>query len=81
MTWCQHVGARIVLRPFTALAHTKFQCRLQRSIRQHAKAKGMYLNSRGMCRLETNELVPAKCEEDIFEALGLEYRLPTERHC
>ena len=26
-------------------------------------------------------LAPASCEQDIFRALGLEYREPTERDC
>jgi DNA polymerase (family 10) len=48
-------------------------------LRVLAKNKGMKLNQYGLWDRETNELIASKTEEDIYEALGLRYKIPDIR--
>jgi DNA polymerase (family 10) len=48
-------------------------------IRQVAKRKGFKLNEYGLFNRETNEKVAGDSEESIFEALGWNFKQPTER--
>lgn len=48
-------------------------------VRQVAKRKGFKLNEYGLFNRETNEKVAGETEGSIFEALGWDYKLPTER--
>jgi DNA polymerase (family 10) len=48
-------------------------------VRQVAKRKGLKLNEYGLFNRDTNEKVAGTSEESIFEALGWDYKLPTER--
>tara|TARA_B100000131_G_scaffold306607_1_gene333877 strand:+ start:176 stop:691 length:516 start_codon:yes stop_codon:yes gene_type:complete len=48
-------------------------------MRGQAKRKGFRLNEYGLYNRETGEYVAGATERSIFEALGLEYKAPTER--
>lgn len=48
-------------------------------MRKLAKSKGMKLNEYGLWTRESNEYVAGATEEDIFTALGLNYKQPTDR--
>mgnify|MGYP000117775205 CR=1 FL=1 len=48
-------------------------------MRKVAKGKGFKLNEYGLWNRETEEYVAGKTEEDIFAAMGLEYRKPEDR--
>ena len=47
--------------------------------RRLAKSKGFKLNEYGLFNRETGEQVAGSTEESIFEALGWNYKLPTDR--
>lgn len=47
--------------------------------RSRAKKRGMVLNQRGIYDRETKELIASETELDMFEALGLPYKNPSER--
>ena len=48
-------------------------------MRRRAKLKGFRLNEYGLYNRESGEYVAGATERSIFEALGLEYKAPTER--
>tara|TARA_R110002153_G_scaffold57464_1_gene157985 strand:+ start:636 stop:1145 length:510 start_codon:yes stop_codon:yes gene_type:complete len=48
-------------------------------MRKIAKNKGFKLNEYGLWHRETGEYVAGASEHAIFEAMGLQYRTPTER--
>ena len=62
-----------------------------RSMRHFAKAKGYSLSDHGLVRAHKVgvnnvvrglvNLVPAKTEQDIFKALGLDFKEPIDRNC
>jgi len=48
-------------------------------MRGRAKRKGMILNQKGLYNRETREWIAGENEEEIFNALGLEYKEPELR--
>jgi DNA polymerase (family 10) len=48
-------------------------------VRQIAKKKGLKLNEYGLFNRETDEKVAGESEESIFEALGWDFKQPTDR--
>ena len=48
-------------------------------MRRQAKLKGFRLNEYGLYDRESGDYVAGATEQSIFEALGLEYKAPTER--
>jgi DNA polymerase (family 10) len=48
-------------------------------VRQIAKKKGLKLNEYGLFNRDTNEKVAGESEESIFEALGWDFKQPTDR--
>ncbi|XP_070621178.1 DNA-directed DNA/RNA polymerase mu isoform X2 [Erythrolamprus reginae] len=66
--------------PFALLGWTGSR-NFERDLRRFSKReKKMTLNSHGLYHLEQKTFLPAACEEDIFQHLGLEYILPEERN-
>lgn len=50
--------------------------------RAHAKRQGMLLNQYGLFKITGKKLIPVNgltCERDIFDYLGITYRLPKDR--
>ena len=47
--------------------------------RSRAKKRGMVLNQKGLFDRETKELIASETEQDMFDALGLPYKEPSER--
>eukprot|EP00939_MAST-03C_sp_MAST-3C-sp1_P001517 g1517.t1 len=60
---------------FTGSAH------FNRSMRLWAKKIGMSLNESELSQVARGERVPCASEIEVFAALGLEYRPPTQRNC
>ena len=48
-------------------------------LRAKAKRKGMLLNQKGLYTRDTRELIASKTEEDIYNAMGLNYKEPELR--
>jgi DNA polymerase (family 10) len=48
-------------------------------MRAKAKRKGMLLNQKGLYDRETRELIASETEEDIYNAIGLNYKDPELR--
>ncbi|KJE94336.1 hypothetical protein CAOG_004995 [Capsaspora owczarzaki ATCC 30864] len=66
--------------PFTLLGWTGTDI-FERSIREWATRKGYHLSNHGLEHRTANVFTPCATEKDVFDALGLEYRHPTERNC
>ena len=49
-------------------------------MRQKAKAKKMLLNQDGLYDRESNTIITTNSERDIFDAIEMEYKEPTERN-
>ena len=82
------VGVRVRASSTTGSDH------FNRSMRYYAKQRGYSLSDHGLVRAHragqgatktevrgTTNLVHAETEYEIFEALGLEYKSPTQRDC